>query len=310
MRAVRLRGLWAGPLILLVAAGCSAGASPPAGGATPRRGASSSRRTAAANRGLSSAVSQCLRLKDPTAGVAAYAADGARLPFDVFAGHEPGTQPRCRPDELRVSRMASLTIDGQPTYVRRGGCQTPCVVRQATVHVPAGSFASSVRLLSPAARHGDGAPVADCRAGVRDAPQLAGRALARMFYKRPNVARPGRAIRPAVGARWSNYGNPGALYRTGGRPATSYNYLLWNLPRTARGVLHGGGIVEAVLAQGDPIELCRATHLTLPAYGADGRSDGDVAFAYATVHTESGAHLYGWVLVDYTYQGRRQRLTT
>jgi hypothetical protein len=269
-----------------------------------------SRRTAAANRGLSSAVSQCLPLKDPAAGVAAYTADGARLPFDVFAGHEPGTQPRCRPDELRVSRMASLTIDGQSTYVRRGGCQTPCVVRQATVHVPAGAFAGAVRLLSPAARHGDGAPLAGCRARVRDAPQLAGRALERMFYKRPARSGAGRPLRPDVGARWSNYGNPGALYRTPAHPATSYNYLLWNLPRTPRGVLHGGGIVEALVAQGDPVALCPVTHLTLPAYGADGATDGSVEFAYATVETGSGAHLYGWVLVAYTYRGHRQRLTT
>jgi hypothetical protein len=263
-----------------------------------------------ADRGLSSAVSQCLRLKDPAAGVAAYAADGARLPFDVFAGHEPGTQPRCAPDELRVSRLAALTIDGRSTYVRRGGCQAPCVVREATVHVPAAAFAVGVRLLGVAARRGDGAPRAGCRTVVRDAPQLAGRALAAMFYKRPAASTPGPAPSAETGARWSNYGNPGALYATGEGPRTSYNYMLWNLPRTPRGVLHGGGIVEAVIARGDPIELCPATALTLPAYAVDGRADGDVEVSYAAIRAGSGTRVYGWVLLAYTYRGHRQRLTT
>jgi hypothetical protein len=302
-RAVCVRSLSAGLLITVTAAGCSVAASSD----RQRVGAAVAR---PANRGLPSAVSQCLRLKDPAAGVAAYAADGARLPFDVFAGHEPGTQPRCRPDELRVSRLAALSIDGQSTYVRRGGCQTPCVVRQATVHVPASAFASPVRLLGVAARHGDGEPLAGCRAKVRAAPQLAGRALARMFYKRPTAAQPARGISPDVGARWSNYGDPGALYRSATGRAANYDYLLWNLPRTPQAVLHGGGIVEAVIAQGDPIGLCPGSDLTLPSWGADGRADGDVEFAYAALRAGSGARLYGWVLLAYTYQGHRQTLTT
>lgn len=304
----------AGLLIAVTAAGCGAGAGSLASGAAPPRNASPARLARAsdgpANRGLSSAVSQCLPLKDPAAGVAAYAADGTRLPFDVRAGHEPGTQPRCRPDELRVSRLAKLSIDGQPTYLRRGGCQTPCVVRQATVHVPASAFASPLRLLGVAARHGDGAPLAGCRASVRDAPQLAGRALERMFYKRPTRGQAARGISADVGARWSNYGDPGALYRSVTGRAANYDYLLWNLPRTPRAVLHGGGIVEAVIAQGDPIELCPGSEETLPSWGADGRADGDVEVAYAALRTGSGARLYGWVLLAYTHRGRRQALTT
>jgi hypothetical protein len=314
MEAERLRRVSAGLLIAFTAAGCGAGASPLASGAAPPQHAPPARLAGAsggpANRGLSSAVSQCLRLRDPAAGVAAYAVDGKRLPFDVFAGHEPGTQPRCRSDELRVSRLAELTIDGRLTYVRRGGCQTPCVARQATVHVPAGVFASPVRLLAAAARHGDGAPLAGCGVRVRDAPQVAGRALERMFYKRPTPGQAARGVSTDVGARWSNYGDPGALYRAAGRRATNYDYLLWNLPRTPRAVLHGGGIVEAVLAQGDPLALCPGTDLTLPAWAADGRPDGDLEFAYAAVRDASGARLYGWVLVAYSYAGRRQTLTT
>jgi len=293
--------LCAGLALLTLASGCGADASPPPAA-----------RPAPSNLGLASTVSECLPLKDPAAGVPAYASDGARLPFDVRPGHEPGTAPRCGPGELRVLRLESLSIGGQATYVRRGGCQTPCVVRQPTVHVPAAAFARPVRLLAAAARHGDGAPRPGCRTTVHDAAQLAGRELARMFYKRPTETPAGTAIRPDTGARWSNYGDPGALYRgRGGAPAADYDYLLWNLPRTASGVLHGGGIVRAVIARGAAIELCPAARLTLPAFDADGRLDGQVEFAYAELHPAPGAAIFGWVPLAFTYRGGpRQRLTT
>jgi hypothetical protein len=285
-------------LILVLAAGCSAASS---FSRTPRR------LTQPPNNGLGSAVSECLRLIDPAAGVTAYASDGARLPFEVFAGHEPGTAPRCAANELRVLRLESLSIGGAATYLRRGGCQTPCRVREATVDVPANVFAGAARLLPVTDRRGDGAPLADCTATARNAPQLAGRELTQMFYKRPASGRP---ISPDTGARWSNYGNPGRLYRGQAAAAANYDYLLWNLPRTPRGVLHGGGIPRAVIAQGQPIELCPAAHLTLPAYDAAGRLDGDVEFAYAEVRAGVATALYGWVLLAYTYKGLHQRVTT
>jgi hypothetical protein len=302
---VSRRGPWlgAGVAVLAIVGGCRAGAS------SGRRAVE--RPVSPSNVGLSAAVSTCLRLKNPAAGVPAYASNGVRLPFDVRAGHEPGTTPRCGAGELRVLRLETLTIAGRPTYVRRGGCQTPCVVRQATVHLPVAAFAAPVRLLSPAARHGDGRPQAGCRSVVHAAPQLAGGELARMFYKRPAETASGPAASPDVGARWSNYGDPGRVYRRPGGPAADYAYLLWNLPRTSRGVLHGGGIVRAVIARGQAVEICPTARLTLPAFDASGRPDGTVEFAYAEIRPTPREAVYGWVLVAYTYRGEAaQRLTT
>jgi hypothetical protein len=297
------RRAWGALALLALAAGCGAAASPAQIPPTRPRPAA---------RGLPSDVSQCLRLKDPAAGVPAYTSDGARLPFDVHAGHEPGTTPRCGPGELRVLRLEELAVGGRATYVRRGGCQTPCVARQATVHVPAAAFAAPARLLGLAARRGDGAPVSGCRAVVRAAPQRAGRELARMFYKRPSETAPAVPTGGDVGARWSNYGDPGAVYRgRGGLAAVDYSYVLWNPPRTARGVLHGGGIVRAVIARGQAIRLCPAGRLTLPAFDAAGRLDGHVALAYAELAPPGGAVVYGWVMVAYSYDGHPvRRLTT
>jgi hypothetical protein len=282
--------------IVGLAAGCSAGATGRLAGALGAR---------PANSGLPADVAECLPLKDPRAGVAAYASDGERLPFDVLAGHEPGTDPRCGPGELRLLRLATLRIDGQPTYVRRGGCETPCRVREATVHVPASAFAAPLDLLPSAAREGDGARVAGCRSLVRDAPQRAGRRLEEMFYKRGDE----RSTSPEVGARWSNYGDPGALYHSPAAHPADYAYLLWNLPRTPSGVLHGGGIVEAVIARAQPVLLCPVAALELPAFDSAGRADGDVEFGYAELRLGSQA-IYGWVMLAYTYRGHRTQTTT
>jgi hypothetical protein len=129
-----------------------------------------------------------------------------------------------------------------------------------------------------------------------------------MFYKRPG----GRSTTPETGARWSNYGDPGALYAGRAAAAVSdYAYLLWNLPRTPGGVLHGGGIVRAVIAAGQAINLCaRTSHLVLPAFDSAGRPDGQVESAYAAIRLRSGAAVFGWVVVGYAYHGHRHRLTT
>jgi hypothetical protein len=115
-----------------------------------------------------------------------------------------------------------------------------------------------------------------------------------MFYKRPGDL-PGRSI---AGARWSNYGDQSR--RFGGRP---YGYLLWNLPRTATGVLPGGGIVQAVLSQGQPLLLCDVAELTLASFDARGRRNGSVRFAYAAVR-DGDARIYGWVMRGYRRAGR------
>jgi hypothetical protein len=251
-----------------------------------------------------SPISACLRARRP-ARIRALAFDGAQLPGSVAAGHEPGSRPRCRRDELRLLRLQALSIDGERTYVRRGGCALPCVVRQATVHVPARAFARSLRLLPRSARNGNGEPVAGCTERMRSAPQRVGPELRRMYYKTPAELRARRNAGRSggIGASWSNYGDPGATYRSPGGRRSHYTYLLWNLPRTPAGLLPGGGIVRAVLRAGQPLALCSGQRLTLPAFDRSGAPNGAVDVAYARVRS-AGARSYaihGWVLVGYRY---------
>ncbi|HWC26184.1 MAG TPA: hypothetical protein VG474_06330 [Solirubrobacteraceae bacterium] len=265
-------------------------------------------RHAANNPFRASMISHCVRAKRP-ARVRALAFDGTQLPVSVAAGHEPGSRPRCRPDELRLLRLQALSIAGERTYVRRGGCALPCVVRQPTVHVPASAFVGRVRLLPRAARNGNGEPVSGCGRQVRTAPQLAGRALRRMFYKTPAELRRRRNAGRSggIGASWSNYGDPGGTYRSPAGRVAHYNYLLWNLPRTPAGVLPGGGIVRAVLPAGQPIVLCEGQRLSLPAFDRRGIPSGHVDVGYARVRSaaRAGASTYaihGWVLLGYRYR--------
>jgi hypothetical protein len=258
-------------------------------------------------------VSACLRARNP-ARVRALALDGARLPFDVAAGHEPGTRPRCGHGELRVLRLQALDVGGERTYVRRGGCQLPCVLPQPTVHVPARAFARPLHLLPASARNGNGAPLQSCDQPVRNAPQRAGRALRRMYYKTPAELRRRRNAGRSGGdgPRWSNYGDPGARYRSGRRGAAHYNYVLWNLPRTATGVLPGGGLVRAIVRAGQPLALCRGERIELPAFDVRGTPNGSVLFGYARVRSGAPASraLYGWVLLGYRYEHEPFAATT
>lgn len=254
-----------------------------------------------------SLISACVRAERP-ARVRALAFGGARLPASVAAGHEPGSRPRCDRRELRVLRLEALRVGGERTYVRRGGCALPCVVRQATVHVPARAFAGRLSLLPRAARNGNGEPVAGCTDRARNAPQSAGPQLRRMYYKTPAELRARRNAGRSggTGASWSNYGDPGATYRSPGGRSAHYNYLLWNLPRTERGLLPGGGIVRAVLRAGQPLALCPAQRLTLPAFDRDGAPNGVVDFGYARVRSPGpGSYaIHGWVLLGYRYLTR------
>lgn len=273
------------------------------------------RRHAANNTFRASLISECVPVRD-RARTPALAFDGRRLPFELATGHEPGTRPRCRADELRLLRLQALSIGGERTYVRRGGCALPCVVRQATVHVAASALRRRVSLLPIAARNGNGAAVADCRQIVHSAPQRVSPTLRRMFYKTPAELRRRRNAGRSGGdgARWSNYGDPGATYASAGRAATHYNYLLWNLPRTRRGLLPGGGIIRATLPAGTPLALCRGERLTLPAFDRSGTRNGHVSFGYAKVRGASprgGSYaIHGWVLLGYRYRDRPYRATT
>lgn len=254
-----------------------------------------------------SLISECVRARRPQR-VRALAFDGTQLPASVAAGHEPGSRPRCGRDELRLLRLSAMTIDGERTYLRRGGCALPCVVRQATVHVPARAFVRPVGLLPSAARSGNGAPLAPCADRVVNAPQRVGRELRRMYYKTPaelherrNAGRSG-----GIGASWSNYGDPGATYSSPAGRRTHYNYLLWNLPRTPRGLLAGGGIIRAILREGQAIALCSARRLALPAFDRSGAVNGAVEFGYARVRSAGSPSyaIHGWVLTGYRYRER------
>jgi hypothetical protein len=262
-----------------------------------------------------SLISVCVPVRD-RARTPALAFDATRLPFELATGDEPGTRPRCRRDELRLLRLQALSIGGERTYVRRGGCALPCRVRQATVHVPAGALADRVSLLPRTARNGNGAPVADCRHVAYNAPQHVGPALRRMYYKTPAELRRRRNAGRSGGdgARWSNYGDPGATYASAGHPATHYGYLLWNLPRTRRGLLPGGGIVEAILPAGRPLALCPGERLTLPSFDGAGARNGHVDFGYAQVRgtTAGGGSyaIYGWVLLGYRHRREPYTATT
>jgi hypothetical protein len=257
-------------------------------------------------------IDVCVRARRPT-GIPAYALDGARLPFTLATGHEPGTRPRCRPGELRILRLQALTIRGQAAYVRRGGCQTPCRVRQPTVHVLGRDLARRPALLPDAIRGGDGAPVASCPQAVRDAPDQIGAELGRMYYKTPEEIRGTRRRTGVVGAgaRWSNYGDPGRRFRTPGRSPADYSYLLWNLPRRPSGrLLPGGGIVEAVIDRDEAVALCAVPRLTLPSFDARGARNGQVVFGYARAASSENPPIYGWLLLGYRYRDRPLRSTT
>jgi hypothetical protein len=251
---------------------------------------------AAPNNTMSGGVSTCVRPR--RRHLRGYTFDGHRLPLRITAGAEP----RCRGGRLRILRIQALTIGGRTTYVRRGGCDRPApgegCSRQPTVHLRASDLEPVP--LAPAERAGNGAAVRPCRRPALNRPSAVRREFDRMYYKQPRDL-PGRSI---SGARWSNYGNPGRRFHAG----RSLNYLLWNLPRTTSGVLPGGGIVEAVLAQGQHLTLCDAPGLTLPSFDRRGRRNGRVRFAYAAV---DGGHeqIHGWVMRGYTYFGRPFRST-
>ncbi|MGI8731255.1 MAG: hypothetical protein ACR2LK_14975 [Solirubrobacteraceae bacterium] len=245
---------------------------------------------AAPNNTMSGRVSTCVRALEPR--LRAVDVEGRRLGFTVRHGREP----RCLGDKLRILRIRSFTVDGEKTFVRRGGCDRPrrgsrCAP-QPTAHVLASDLADVP--LAPRYRNGNGAPVSSCERARSVNPAAVGRELDRMFYKQPRDL-PGRSI---AGALWSNYGNPGRRFGN-----SSSTYVLWNLPRTRKGVLPGGGIVEAVLAQRRRVNVCAGTGIALPSFDRRGRRNGRVRFDYARVPSE-GQTLFGWVLTGYRYRDR------
>lgn len=210
-------------------------------------------------------------------------------------------RPRCRGGTLRILRLQPLVVRGEVTFVRRGGCDRPArgtrCTPQPTAHIRADDLAPVE--VAAAERNGNGAAIGACDQAAFTAPAAVGRELDRMRYKRPSDL-PGRSV---AGALWSNYGNPGRRF---GSASTSY--LLWNLPRTPSGVLPGGGIVEAVLAQGQRVMLCAVPGISLPSFDARGRRNGRVRFVYAAI-TDGAQSIYGWVMRGYAFRSRAFRST-
>ena len=302
-------GWWTAGVLGLAAVLALALALAPSGGTTnPASGASSgSGSGSGVNEAFTtSAIDSCVA-PSRTGDIPAYALDGTRLDAPVRTGHEPGTHPRCADGTLRVMRLGTVTIDGAPAYLRRGGCQTPCVVRQPTVLVRAADLATTPALLPRSVLAGDGAPAPGCSRTATTTPASAGLALGHMYYKTPAEIGSTRRRTAVVGdsARWSNYGDPGRRFQSASGSHSDYGYLLWNLPRSqAGGPLPGGGIVRAPLAAGAQVTLCAPPKLTLPSFDATGRPNGSVQFGYARAVDGAGAPIFGWLLVGYTYHRR------
>lgn len=279
------RPVLAGALILGLV-GCGAAAQAQQGERTAAVGAP--------NNTMSGRVSTCVRPKRPR--LAAYAFDGRILPFRVTAGREP----RCLDGKLRILRIQPLVVRGEVAFVRRGGCDRPkrpsrCAP-QSTAHVLARDLGQVE--VDAEMRNGNGAPAGSCGLTARNDPAAVGPEIRRMFYKQP-ADLPGRSI---AGALWANYGNPGRRFG----PA-SVNYVMWNLPRTPAGVLPGGGIVQAVLRQGQTVRLCDVPGLSLPSFDARGRRNGRVRFHYAAV-ANAEQTIHGWVMRGYAH--RREPFTS
>ena len=137
------------------------------------------------------------------------------------------------------------------------GCRASCARRPCTSRPPR-----------------SGAPSASCRARRATATARPWRAAARSSpTHRSTSARacggcttrppPSCAAGATPGARAATAragrttATPAPRTRSAGRPPTHYNYLLWNLPRTRRGLLPGGGIVEAILRGRDAARALR-----------------------------------------------------
>jgi hypothetical protein len=109
-----------------------------------------------------------------------------------------------------------------------------------------------------------------------------------LHYKRPQDTRMGTN----AGAKWLHYGDPAS--DQGDRHDVHYSYLLWSF-LDAR----GGGMVRALLAEGQVVRPCAVDARELPAYDAEGAVNGSVVGRY--VAAEAGdCTLYGWMAWAHT----------
>jgi hypothetical protein len=105
-----------------------------------------------------------------------------------------------------------------------------------------------------------------------------------MHYKRPQDVR----SRNNRGARFLHYGDPAA--DQGDRYDVHYTYLLWSLLN-----VRGGGMVRALLRDGQRVDPCDTRPVTMNSYDSEGEVNGAVEAIYVRLELEQ-AELYGWVV--------------
>jgi hypothetical protein len=105
-----------------------------------------------------------------------------------------------------------------------------------------------------------------------------------MHYKRPQQVRSGSNR----GARFLHYGDPAA--DQGSRHDVHYTYLLWSVLD-----VRGGGMVRALLRDGQRVEPCDVPPVTMESYDSEGDVNGWVEGIYVRVPLER-AQLFGWVI--------------
>jgi hypothetical protein len=106
-----------------------------------------------------------------------------------------------------------------------------------------------------------------------------------LHYKRPQDTRMGTN----AGAKWLHYGDPAA--DQGDRHDIHYSYLLWSF-LDAR----GGGMVRALLREGQVVRPCDVRPLELPTYDGNGDVNGSVTGRYVAVVVAEDVELYGWMV--------------
>jgi hypothetical protein len=107
---------------------------------------------------------------------------------------------------------------------------------------------------------------------------------AEMHYKRPQDTPRGQNR----GASFLHYGDPAS--DQGERHDVHYTYLLWSLPN-----VRGGGMVRALLRDGDSVTPCDMRPVTMDSFDSDGAVNGWVEGVYVRLALEK-ADLYGWVV--------------
>jgi len=108
---------------------------------------------------------------------------------------------------------------------------------------------------------------------------------AELHYKRPQDTKSGSN----AGAKWLQYGDPGA--DQGDRHDIHYSYLIWSFLNA-----HGGGMVRALLRDGQVVQPCDVPGLELPAFDREGNVNGMVTGRYVGATAADGAELFGWMV--------------